>query len=94
MSKLALKLIAENKAKYARGEDARMLNLGNCGLAEVPEEVGKLVWLEELILSNFYGDWLNKEIKYSINKGEKLGIVINHHVQNLHLPHHPRPAHR
>jgi hypothetical protein len=32
MSELALKLIAENKAKHARGEDARMLDLGNCGL--------------------------------------------------------------
>jgi internalin A len=50
MSELALKLIAENKAKHARGEDARVLDLGNCGLTEVPEEVGELVWLEELIL--------------------------------------------
>ncbi len=48
MSELALKLIAENKARQARGEDARMLDLGNCGLTEVPEEVGELVWLEEL----------------------------------------------
>lgn len=52
MSELALKLIAENKAKHARGEDARVLDLGNCGLTEVPEEVGELVWLEELILNN------------------------------------------
>ncbi len=51
MSELALKLIAENKAKHARGEDARVLDLGNCGLTEVPEEVGELVWLEELNLS-------------------------------------------
>ena len=53
MSELALKRIAENKAKHARGEDARMLDLGNCGLTEVPEEVGELVWLEELNLSNW-----------------------------------------
>lgn len=51
MSELALKLIAENKAKHARGEDARVLDLGNCGLTEVPEEVGELVWLEELHLN-------------------------------------------
>jgi hypothetical protein len=31
MSEFTLKLIAENKAKYARGEDARVLDLGNCG---------------------------------------------------------------
>ncbi len=51
MSELALKLIAENKAKHAQGEDARSLDLGNCGLTEVPEEVGELVWLEKLDLS-------------------------------------------
>lgn len=31
MSELALKLIAENKDKYARGEDARVLDLGIVG---------------------------------------------------------------
>lgn len=35
MSELALKLIAENKAKHARGEDARSLDLGNCGLTSL-----------------------------------------------------------
>lgn len=50
MSELALKLIAENKAKHARGEDARVLDLGNCGLTEVPEEVFALTWLECLVL--------------------------------------------
>lgn len=39
MSELALKLIAENKAKHARREDARVLDLRNCGLTEVPEEI-------------------------------------------------------
>ena len=52
MSELALKLIAENKAKHARGEDARVLDLGNCGLTEVPKEVGELNWLEILVLSS------------------------------------------
>lgn len=55
MSELALQLIAENKAKHARGEDARVLDLGNCGLVEVPEEVFYCEWVEVLILSN---DWL------------------------------------
>ncbi|GAB4493045.1 MAG: hypothetical protein OHK0019_16170 [Saprospiraceae bacterium] len=56
MSELARKLIAENKAKHTCGEDARVQDLGNCGLTEVPEEVGKLVGLEELILSNEWND--------------------------------------
>lgn len=38
MSELALELIAENRAKHARGEDARVLDLGKCGLTEVPED--------------------------------------------------------
>ena len=33
MSELAQQLIAENKAKHARGEDASYLDLGKCGLA-------------------------------------------------------------
>jgi len=45
MSELALQLIRENKQKQARGEDASLLDLGNCGLTEVPEEIGELVWL-------------------------------------------------
>ncbi len=48
MSELALQRIAENKDKHVRGEDARKLDLRNCGLNEVPEEIANLVWLEEL----------------------------------------------
>ncbi|MFN4257182.1 MAG: leucine-rich repeat domain-containing protein, partial [Saprospiraceae bacterium] len=50
MSELALQRIAENKAKHARGEDARRLDLGNCGLTEVPEEIKDCTWLQILIL--------------------------------------------
>jgi hypothetical protein len=32
MSKLALQRIRENIEKHRRGEDARMLDLGNCGM--------------------------------------------------------------
>jgi Leucine-rich repeat (LRR) protein len=55
MSKLALKLIAENKAKHARGEDASYLDLGNCGLTELPDLSG-MEWLETLIVSNEWRD--------------------------------------
>lgn len=47
MSELALKLIAENKKTKAK-----TLDLGNCGLTEVPEEVLDCVWLEALTLGN------------------------------------------
>jgi hypothetical protein len=48
MSELALQLIRENIEKHRRGEDATFLDLGNCGMTEVPEEIGECVWVEEL----------------------------------------------
>ncbi len=47
MSELALQLIREAKATRAT-----RLDLGNCGLEELPEELFELVWLEELVLKN------------------------------------------
>lgn len=49
MSEPALRLIEENKKTRAP-----FLNLSNCGLIEVPAELGELVWLEEL---SFSGGW-------------------------------------
>ena len=46
MSELANKLIKENKKTKAK-----TLDLVNCGLSEIPAEVGKLVWLESLYFS-------------------------------------------
>ncbi|MCC6461816.1 MAG: TIR domain-containing protein [Saprospiraceae bacterium] len=50
MSELALKLIAENKARHARGLDARALDLRNTGLEKLPDELFDLFWLEVLDL--------------------------------------------
>ncbi len=52
MSELALQRIRENIKKHKRGEDARRLDLGKCGMTEMPEELLECVWLEELILEN------------------------------------------
>jgi internalin A len=46
MSTLARRLIAENKRTKAT-----RLDLGNCGLTELPPELSDCTWLEELILS-------------------------------------------
>lgn len=73
MSALAKRLIQENIEKYQRGEDATYLDLGNCGLPHLPEEIKELVWLETLILSskwdkyNYQGE--NYESQKSANKG-------------------------
>jgi internalin A len=60
MSQLALELIAENKETRST-----FLDLGNCGLTEVPEEIGELVWLEEL---SFSGDWAYFDGKKWVSK--------------------------
>jgi internalin A len=56
MSELAQQLIAENKAKHLRGEDAAYLDLGRCGLRQIPDLSG-MDWLETLILSNYWFEW-------------------------------------
>jgi len=90
MSKLALQLINENIEKHKRGEDSRSLDLGKCGMTEVPEEIGELVWLEELILSDEWSEYILEkkywDSKSSQNKGE-VNKVINlpHSLPNLLL---------
>ena len=68
MSELALQLIRENKQKRARGEDAGFLDLSDCGLTEVPEEIGDLVWLETLSFSSEWSD----ETKLRANRLRRL----------------------
>ncbi len=52
MSELALKLIAENKRSKAT-----YLDLGKCGLTELPKELAELFWLETLNLGIGWYDW-------------------------------------
>jgi len=70
MSELALRLIAENKKTRAT-----FLDLGNCGLTEVPDEIGELVWLEALSFSNDWWDgeqWHKSRNKAAENNISKL----------------------
>ncbi len=43
---------ALKRIKEAKDTRATRLDLGNCGLTELPEELFELTWLEELMLSN------------------------------------------
>ncbi|MEN9868422.1 MAG: hypothetical protein RL748_4012, partial [Pseudomonadota bacterium] len=52
MSNRALKLIAKNKRSKAT-----YLDLGECGLSELPKELAELVWLETLNLGGEWYDW-------------------------------------
>ena len=54
MSELALKLIKEAKEKRLT-----RLDLGNCGLTELPDELFELTWLEELNLGMYGDDYEN-----------------------------------
>jgi len=72
MSELALKLIAEEK-KNKTGK----LEIGNCGLTELPEELFELIWLEELNVCDEYFDNEIKKYIESENEGlpNKLSIT-------------------
>lgn len=84
MSELALKLIAENKAKYARGEDARVLDLGSCGLNEtLPEEIQELQWVEELNISNY--TFKNDKYSFPFTHDTSLFNRFSKAPQNLSL---------
>ena len=67
MPNLALKLIAENKKTRTT-----FLDLGNCGLTLIPEELGELVWLEELSFANRWFDFDGKKWveQQTINRGQ------------------------
>jgi Leucine-rich repeat (LRR) protein len=69
MSELALKLITENKKTRAT-----FLDLGNCGLTEVPDEIGALVWLEGL---SFSSAWWNGEKWYQSKNNADTNTFTN-----------------
>jgi internalin A len=79
MSELALYLIAKNIEKHQCGEDASYLDLGNCGLTQIPMELGECVWLETLTLSDTWWEYDIEEnkgkIRYSQNKSENNQIT-------------------
>jgi internalin A len=52
MSDLARELIAENERTRSP-----FLDLGNCDLTDVPNEIGGLSWLESLTLASLWYDW-------------------------------------
>jgi|GEM_PF-1569903 len=45
---------AQKLINHCKATKSKSLDLGKCGLTEIPQEVFKCIWLEELILSNQY----------------------------------------
>ncbi len=79
MSELALKLIAKNKKTRAT-----FLDLGKCGLTEVPDEIGELVWLEGLSFGSEWWDgkeWVKSQNTVEANNinqlSNDLGLLKN-----------------
>ncbi len=66
MTQLAQQLIAENKRTRST-----FLDLGNCGLTELPEELFDCVWLENLNLGTYYFDEKEQKLKISENEEER-----------------------
>ncbi|MEM6964020.1 MAG: leucine-rich repeat domain-containing protein, partial [Bacteroidota bacterium] len=71
MSELALQLIAKEKE-----EKTGILDLGKCGLTELPEELFELTWLTELNVCNVYYDFILKERVESKNNGTENNLLI------------------
>ena len=63
----ARRRIEENKRTKAK-----FLYLGSCGLTKVPAEVGELVWLESLSLSDDFSEWDGQDWKYEPTEKTKL----------------------
>jgi len=82
MINLALELIAKEKI-----EKTGILDLGNCGLTELPEELFELIWLEELMISNHYINYEQKKLIKSQNKGKRneLEKLSNSFSELIHL---------
>ncbi len=77
MSELAHKLIAKNKKTRSP-----FLDLGNCGLNEVPQEIADLVWLEELSFASAWASfnskkWLNRNPKKAESKNKAASIDLS-----------------
>ena len=74
MSDLALQLIAEN-----RKTRETFLDLGNCGLTEIPREIKELAWLKSLSLSSEWYEWdgENWQERKSQNSGDKNDGLID-----------------
>ncbi len=66
MSEIGLQLIAENKRTKNPS-----LDLGRCGLREIPKALFDCVWLEELVLSNEWWDDSKRKSIESKNRGNK-----------------------
>ena len=74
MSLLAQQLIAENKATKNP-----FLDLGNCGLTELPEELFDCVWLENLNLGTWSYDEKEQVWQTSKNKEQQNQLKTLHH---------------
>lgn len=79
MSELALKLIRKIKE-----ERATFIDLRNCGLTEIPQELFELEWLEEVNLGVYFYNSYTQKFQLSKNAYSKNDITnISENIKNL-----------
>jgi signal recognition particle receptor subunit beta len=83
MSALALQLIKEAKEKQST-----ILDLGKCGLTELPDSLFEITTLETLIVANEWYTWDAKKNKWSENKSHNNGVwnqieKLDHRLEKL-----------
>ena len=78
MSELALQLIADNRRTRALS-----LDLGNCGLTEIPLEISALVWLERLTFAGAWHEWRGREWAFRHTKNQGSLTVCGRSVGSL-----------
>lgn len=62
--------LAQHLIEECRATKSKKLDLGYCGLTEIPEAVFELTWLEELYLCNAYYDFGERKWVFSNNEGQ------------------------
>ncbi len=88
MSELTLKLIAENKLTKNP-----FLDLGNCGLAELPDELFDCVWLEGLnfggiyFLKNLNSKQAGNQGRFNIFNDTNIKLSSLHNLKRINISH-------
>jgi internalin A len=69
--------LAQQRIREAKEKRLTRLDIGNCGLTEIPEEVFELTWLEELILSSEWDEYSFEKMKWERFNSQDEGKANN-----------------
>ncbi len=72
-----MSILAQQRIREAKEKKLTRLDIGNCGLTEIPEEVFELTWLEELIWGNALNEFSFEKNEYEKKESENRGESNN-----------------